>query len=175
MTDTFDFNEDKKKPSMWSRNKWIQSFVSFLGLTVLSAGYAISNYYHAKGDAEIAPREQSAMGVITAKIGGRESSVYFRFPYGSDHIFPYHELYYDDSESGGNGFNVGQQVRVYFDPNNPWKGSLSDFQVSSKRRARNWKLLITAAIISAAAAIYCLPRARERQSEIEAFETDQET
>ena len=171
----FDSIDEQVNDNVSQRNGWMKAHRAFVSIFIACAIVAMTNYYRAKEDAEIAPREQSAMGIVTAKTTGKNASIDFRFPYSSDHIFPYHERYYNDSERGGNGFNVGQQVRVYFDPNNPWKGSLSDFQVSSKRRARIWKLMFTTAIISAAAAIYCLPRARERQSEIEAFETDQET
>jgi len=133
----------------------------------------MTNYFDAKKDAEIAPRQQTAMGVVTAKVTGKNGSIYFKFPYSSDHIFPYHEVYYTDSESGNNGFSVGQQVRVYFDPSNPWTGSLSDFHESSEKHQRYWKLWLAASIVSGSFAGFCWPRFRRRDNDADESAPDQ--
>jgi len=148
------------------QNGWIRPLGACLGVFGICALYTIMNFYDARRDADIAPREQSAMGVITDKTTGKNGSIYFRFPYSSDHIFSYHDVYYNDSEEGGKGFNVGQKVKVYFDPNNPWTGSLSDFRESSNRHARNGRLLLACAILSGVAGVFCLFRARGRRREI---------
>jgi hypothetical protein len=170
MFDSGDQQGSEKAPR---QNGWMQALGACLGVFLVSSIYAATNFYQAKTDAEIAPRQQSAMGVITAKVTGKGSTIYFRFAY-RDSFYPYRERLYADSESGGSGFNVGQQVRVYFDPIDPWEGSLSDFYVASERRSRNWRLLLSVSIISGATAGFCLSRALERRREIAASAAEQE-
>jgi hypothetical protein len=169
----FDSDDEQVNTNVSQRNGWMQALGVFLGIFLACAFYAMTNFYYAKRDAEIAPRQQSAMGIITAKIGGKQSSIYYRFPC-PDRYYPYLVRYYDDSESGGSGFNVGQQVRVYFDPIHPWAGSLSDFYVSSERHRMKWKFSLASSIISGLFAGFCGSRALERKREINVSATDQE-
>jgi hypothetical protein len=169
----FESTDEQANQTASQRNGWTQALGACLGIFLISSIYTATNFYYAKRDAEIAPRQESAIGVITAKVTGKDGSIYFRFPY-RDHFYPYRERLYDDSESGGSGFTVGQQVSVYFDPINPWTGSLSDFRVSSERRSQDWKLLLAASIISGSFAVFCWPRMKERQREISESATDRE-
>ena len=71
-------------------------------------------------DRNIATREQTTQGVITA----HEPANHNRFGY----VFSVNGKTFTGWESPGkDGLNIGQQVLVYYDPLNPSKNALTEF------------------------------------------------
>jgi len=154
----FDSTKNRAAPDSRSRNRWMQTFAISLMLCAISIGSTMSKFLAQTRDAAIAPRQQSATGVITSMTSGNGSTYYYRFPYRG--------AFYNDSSKGDSGErSAGDQVVVYFDPDNPLLSSLNDFHASSLRHGREWKLLLAFSVILASFAAYCWPRTRKRKRE----------
>jgi hypothetical protein len=158
----FDQLDDQNNTTRESRNSlpnyWMHAGLIFFVVVLLSPYVAISNYYDAKRDAEIAPRQQSALGVITYVV--RKGSIYyFEFSY-KNHI-------YDNSERGGFNHSEGDQVTVYFDPINPKSSSMTDFYELSAMHNDQWQRSLGGSFAFLAVTAFCWTQWIARKKEIE--------
>jgi hypothetical protein len=78
----------------------------------------------------IAPRQQSTIGTLTGGPAGRDSYGY-SFSVGDGSYDGWGPVYGHDTK-------IGQQVRVYYDPNDPTVNALARFEYS--RAKRDWSL-----------------------------------
>ena len=139
----------------------------FLALTLWIAYFAISNFYHAKKDTEIAPRQQSALGVVTYVARGKSRTYYFKFSYKNRE--------YGNSEAGGFDLSEGDQVKVYFDPINPDFSDMIDFYELAARHNHQWPISLGGSFFSLAMTAFCWTQLIARKKEIERLTGNQKT
>jgi hypothetical protein len=159
----FDQLDDQNNATRESQNSlpnyWVHACLIFLAFALSGTYFAISNYYYAKKDAEIAPRQQSTLGVITYVVRGKGSIYYFKFSY-KNHT-------YDNSERGGFDLSEGDQVTVYFDPINPKSSSMTDFYELSAMHNQQWQRSLGGSFAFLAVTAFCWTQSIARKREIE--------
>jgi hypothetical protein len=113
-----------------SRKRNMMSLTGIAGLAMMLAGLclvaAYSSLHELNRNRVVAPRQQETTGTVTAGPLGRHSYSY---------TFTVGEASYSDWGSiRGPEPTIGQEVLVYYDPQDPTVSALTPFEYSSKER-----------------------------------------
>jgi len=107
--------------SMETRSVWTFANRTLLVLGVLAFGLVIFGYAPRAGNALVA-REATAQGIVTAQRTARFYGYYY------DYLFSVNGQSFTGRDSQPqNDFEIGNQVVVYYDSQNPKRNALTDF------------------------------------------------